>query len=167
MDELEAEIARTMEQLRPLIGEWEGSGSGGYPTIDDFRYTEHLAFVSNDVEPLLRLEQRTWTSAVGETDGEPLHWEVGFLRPVGPGQVEWSSTQNGVRVEVLAGPLTVTDIGLEMELDSVVLAHDDRLVRTRRVITLVEDELRYLVEMVTTKNESMSRHLIASLRRKA
>jgi hypothetical protein len=69
-------------------------------------------------------------------------------------------------VEVLAGPLTVDGAGLEMELESVVLAHDDRLVRTRRVITLVEDELRYVVEMVTTRNASMSRHLVASLSRK-
>lgn len=64
-------LSPALEPLRPLLGTWEGVGSGDYPTIDAFGYTEHLAVRWNGIEPLLVFEQRTWKGVDGGR-GEPL-----------------------------------------------------------------------------------------------
>ena len=165
VDDSAARIAEGMRALKPLLGRFKGSGRGDYPTIEAFRYTEDTCFRCNDVEPLVVYEQRTWMASDGEDDGEPLHWEVGFVRPVDRRTIEMSSSQNGVRVEVLSGPLEFTDSGFRWVMDSLLIGHDPRPVRTRRVVTLEKDTLSYTVEMQTTRNPVLQQHLEAVLRR--
>ena len=153
-----------LQQLMKLEGEWKGRGAGRYPTIDSFEYDETIRFDPDASYPLIHYEQRTWL-----TSGEASHWESGFIRPLEDGAIDVSNSQDSGRVEVLRGRLSPADGGFVLALESVVLDHDPRLVRTRRTFTLNDDTLRYLVEMAThtTPEPRMQQHLEAVLTRQA
>jgi hypothetical protein len=78
-----------------LLGTWRGGGSGGYPTIDPFRYTEEMRF-EHVGDPFLLYAQESRLAG----DGAPLHFERGFIRPAGADRVE----------VVLAHPLGLTEV---------------------------------------------------------
>ncbi len=100
--------------LEPLLGTWRGSGSGGYPTIEGFSYTEELVF-GHVGKPFLAMTQRTRGGA-----GEPLHAEAGYLRalPGAAGEVELVVAQPSGIVEVHTGTAAPATDGLVLELDS-------------------------------------------------
>jgi hypothetical protein len=150
------------QKLSLLHGTWEGSGQGKYPTIDAFEYSETTRFEFDARYPVVHYEQRTVLS-----DGEPSHWESGFVRWLEDGTVEMSSAQDGGRVEVLRGPLIELDDGFRLELESEVLGHDDRLIRTSRVIELRGERLGYEMKMSTTTTDTpeFQTHLSAELGR--
>ena len=150
-----------MERLRPLHGIWRGRGRGCYPTIEPFEYEENLRFELDIRYPMIHYEQRTFLTPSGDAS----HWESGFIRRVDDA-FEVSSAQDSGRVEVLRGTLNTSGDALRLDLDSVVLAHDPRLVRTRRRITLQGGVLRYVKWMAThtTSLPELLQHLEAELR---
>src|ERR1035441_4542747 len=89
------ELHPDLRALAPLLGAWQGRGSGEYPTIEPFDYLEEVAF-SHVGKPFLIYGQKTKAAA----DGAPLHAETGYLRVPRPGQVEL----------VLAHPSGITEI---------------------------------------------------------
>jgi len=162
-----AMIEQTFRRLQLLAGTWSGSGTGDYPTIDAFSYSETLRFEPDASYPLFHYEQRAFLLP----GGEPSHWESGFIRPLPSGEVEFSSSQDSGRVEVLRGrPETDEPTGeLRLVLDSVLLGHDPRLVSTRRILSVRGDRLRYekLMATTTTTRPELRRHLAAALDRTA
>jgi THAP4-like, heme-binding beta-barrel domain len=78
------------EELRPLswlIGRWVGVGTGQYPTIEDFRFGQEVAF-STDGRPFLSYWSRSWLL---DEDGDrvrPLATETGFWRPRPDNEIE-------------------------------------------------------------------------------
>lgn len=103
--------------LEPLLGTWRGSGSGGYPTIEDFSYTEELIF-GHVGKPFVAMTQRSRHAA----GGEPLHAEAGYLRALDGGEMELVVAQPSGIVEVHTGTAASTSDGLVLELDSVRVA---------------------------------------------
>ncbi|MEL4359106.1 MULTISPECIES: FABP family protein [unclassified Luteococcus] len=88
-----------LDALAPLIGTWKGEGHGAYPTITAFDYVEEITFA--DVgKPFLVYHQRTWN-----TQGKPMHVEMGYLRAPGPGQVEITMALPTGQTEIGAGTL--------------------------------------------------------------
>ncbi|HJZ80906.1 MAG TPA: FABP family protein [Pyrinomonadaceae bacterium] len=160
--------ALTIARLSALVGTWKGEGKGCFPTITSFNYTEECVFSSNDSEPLIHFEQRTWVKSTDETNGSPLHWESGFIRAIEDGGVEISNAQNGGRVEVLRGAIDET-VCLEgillLRLESVLFGNDPRLIHTTRKYQLHKNSLLYWVEMATTKTPDRQQHLEAKLER--
>ena len=78
-----------------LLGTWRGEGTGEYPTIEPFTYRETVTF-DHAGDAWFSYIQESWTP-----DGEPLHFERGFLRPGNAdGDVEF----------VLAHPIGVTEV---------------------------------------------------------
>jgi hypothetical protein len=154
----------SFEQLRLLHGVWRGRGRGQYPTIDPFDYDEETRFEFDDRYPLIHFEQRTILG-----NGEPGHWESGFVRVADDGTVEISTAQDGGRVEVIRGPLAVAGSGFRLDLESVALGHDERLLRTGRVLELSGDRLRYEMKMSTRTTDAPQwlTHLTAELRRES
>ena len=155
-----------MRRLAPLEGSWCGRGSGDYPTIEAFEYEETLRFELDTSYPMIHYEQRTLLLPTRQ----PSHWESGFIRATEDGSIEVSNSQDSGRVEVLRGRLAATNDApaeLEIVFDSVALAHDPRLVRTRRTWSLRGDTLRYVTYMATrtTPEPALGQHLEAVLQR--
>jgi hypothetical protein len=161
-------ISVNLARLSPLLGIWRGTGSGNFPTIEAFTYTEELKFESNGCEPLIHFEQKTWVQSEPESHGSPLHWESGFIRPLEDGSIEIANAQNGGRVEVLKGKIDMAEHVkgiLLLSLESVLLGNDPRLVQTRRTFTLKDNTLSYLIELATVRTPKLQQHLEAVLTR--
>ena len=83
-----------VERLAFLLGTWRGEGTGQYPTIDPFTYPRR----SRSSTSVTR--SSCIAGLAGRPDGSPLHFERGFLRPGGRGDVELC----------LAHPLGLTEV---------------------------------------------------------
>jgi len=69
-------IHENLKKLSFLFGTWKGKGSGVYPTINPFQYTEEISFSPTPNKPVLYYLQKTWDAV----NGTGLHSETGFLR---------------------------------------------------------------------------------------
>lgn len=107
------ELHQLCRPLEPLLGTWRGPGSGGYPTIDGFSYTEELVF-GHVGKPFVAMTQRSRDRSTGE----PLHAEAGYLRALPDGAVELVLAQPSGIVEVHTGTAAPAPDGLVVELDS-------------------------------------------------
>jgi hypothetical protein len=147
-----------VEALAFLLGSWSGSGSGSYPTIEDFSYTETVTF-AHVGKPFLAYGQRT----ARPSDGFPLHAETGYWRSPGPGRVELVLAHPGGIVEVQEGTLA----GVRVDVRSRVVTGTG----TAKEVTTVErtfevegDVLRYQVRMAAV-GVPLTHHLAAELHR--
>ena len=147
--------------LSGFLGAWHGSGRGGYPTMDEFEYGESLV-LDHVGDAFLLYAQRSWLTS----DGTPLHFERGFLRP--------GSTEGSVEL-TLAHPLGLTEISEGSFVDgdlSLVSRHVGRtstgmgLVWLERRYRLRGDRLSYELDMQTDET-GMTRHLAGNLHRVA
>lgn len=98
-----------VQSLEFLLGVWRGEGTGHYPTIDDFSYSETLTFEAPPGKPFFRYEQKT----VGPAG--PMHTEVGYLRPVGEGRMEFVIAQPTGQTELLEGDIIAEGDALTFE----------------------------------------------------
>ena len=146
-------------QLQPLIGTWRGTGSGHYPTIDPFSYSEELVF--RDVaKPFLVYQQRTWSP-----DGQPMHMETGFLRSTTPSSVEFVLAQPTGHAELAEGTLTATEDGLVLDLQSpqvLVTASAKSVQATARTYRLTKNQLSVDFSMAAV-GAAMTHHLHSDL----
>ncbi|SDS01424.1 protein of unknown function [Brevibacterium sandarakinum] len=148
-------------QLQPLIGTWRGPGSGHYPTIDPFSYTEELVF-SEVAKPFLVYQQRTWSP-----EGQPMHMETGFLRSPTPSTVEFVLAQPTGHAELAEGTLTSTEDELLLELASpqVLVATSAKSVQaTARTYRLTKNQMSVDFSMAAV-GEAMTHHLHSDLHR--
>jgi THAP4-like, heme-binding beta-barrel domain len=145
--------------LAGFLGAWQGKGRGGYPTMDDFDYGESMVF-DHVGDAFLLYTQRSWLIS----DGSPLHFERGFLRPgASEGSVELT----------LAHPLGLTEVSEgtfvdgEMSLGSRDVGRTGTgmgVVALRRHYRLEGDRLSYELDM-QTDDTAMTGHLAAALHR--
>jgi hypothetical protein len=156
------ELHDDVTSLAFLLGTWRGDGSGSYPTIDPFGYRETLSF-DHVGDAWLSYIQESWG-----VDGEPLHFERGFLRPgASAGDLEL----------VLAHPIGVTEVahgrfdggelrlrGEELAIGRAATGLDVRGLERRYRVD--GDALTYEIDMATGATP-MTLHLSASLRRDA
>jgi hypothetical protein len=108
-----ADLHPQCEPLAPLLGTWQGGGTGQYPTIDDFSYTEELTF-GHVGKPFVSMIQRTRNAVTGE----PLHSEAGYLRALPDGELELALAQPSGVTEICLGMVRTTADGLVIELRS-------------------------------------------------
>jgi hypothetical protein len=158
----QAGIARRL--LDRLEGTWRGHGSGYFPTIEAFDYSETLTFERRD-ETTIFYEQRTEKRLRGQTAFLTSHWESGFLRALESGSLELTNAQSGGRSEVLIGAIELTDLIIRMNFVSKVLTNDERMVASMRTFEIENDTLRYQMKMQTTRVAELTPHLEAILRR--
>jgi hypothetical protein len=148
--------------LAPLIGEWEGHGRVFYPTIPTIEFRDHIV-VSEAGSSLYHYLQRTWKLTLEGEVGS--HRETGFIFADGAGAVQMLGAHGGDRVEVLAGQAERVGDRLRLELHSVVVAHDPRVLRSWRTITVAGETMSYTMGMATTSVPDGEEHLVATLTR--
>ncbi len=99
------------DALRPLVGRWEGEGTGFLAGRAPFHYREETTFTATG-RPFLAYRQQTWSLS----DGSPMHGEVGYVRATGRGVELVVAQPTGVaEVHVGAwssGTLTLVPAGL-------------------------------------------------------
>ncbi len=157
------DVAPTWTLLSRLIGTWQGSGRGEFPTIEAFTYRETFEVVEVVPGRRLHYRQRTWRTSVDPA--VPSHVETGFINLSPEGQIELLNAQGSDRVEAMTGTIDETPGGFMLKLASRSLADDDRMLTSWREWTLDGDNLIYTMGMSTTAVPIGSLHLEAELRR--
>ncbi len=151
-----------VEMLSPLLGIWEGRGSGEYPTIDGFEYLESVAF-AHVGKPFLTYTQRTNAA----DDGRPLHSETGYLRALAGNRVELVIAHPTGITELDEGSIELTASGFILTLGSTTIGLSGSaksVTAVERHIELDGDELRYRLAMAAV-GQPMTHHLQARLAR--
>lgn len=143
-----------------LVGIWRGEGSGSYPEIGEFDYSETIKF-EGLAKGLMRYSQST-TSSMGSL----LHQELGYLRINKEDSVlELIIAQPTGIAEILVGGVSVdgSEFRFELHSDAVMTTPSAKEVtRTGRYFHLVDDELSYQLFMEAV-GEKYQLHLEASL----
>jgi len=148
--------------LAPLVGTWEGSGSGEYPTIDDFAYSESITF-THVGKPFLAYTQRT----KHPDTGAPMHSETGYLRVPRPGSLEIVMAQPTGLAEIYEGAVVGGDAPLVIDVRSTLISSTTsakEVTITERTISVVGDDLHYTFRMAAV-GQPLQHHLSATLHR--
>ena len=150
--------------LLPLVGVWQGSGTGIVgSTGAEFAYGQRLT-IAHDGRPFLAHESRTWlVDAAGELVRQAFR-EAGFWR-AGAGQddVELQLADAAGLVEIFAG--TAHDNRWELETTLVAGTATARDVAgERRFYAVIGDSLFYATELAL-QPEDFAPHLNARLER--
>lgn len=147
--------------LAPLLGTWSGTGTGDYPTIAPFGYTEDVV-IGHTGKPFLAYTQRTRSD-----DGRPLHAESGYLRMPSAHRIELVLAHPTGITEIDEGTLSEQDGRLLIDVHSTTIgltASAKDVMALRRSITVSGDELHYTVLMAAV-GQPLVHHLTATLHR--
>jgi hypothetical protein len=148
--------------LAPLLGTWEGEGTGEYPTIDDFSYLESITF-AHVGKPFITYTQRTRHPDTGM----PMHAETGYLRVPRPGSIEIVMAQPTGLAEIYEGAVVGGDAPLVIDVRSTSIGSTTsakEVTITERTISIIGDVLQYTFRMAAV-GQPLQHHLSASLRR--
>jgi hypothetical protein len=157
-----ADLHPDLQALAPLLGTWQGRGSGTYPTIEPFDYLEEVTF-AHVGKPFLVYGQKTKSAA----DAKPLHAETGYLRVPRPGHVELVLAHPSGITEIEVGTFTADSatIRLDMTAASIGLTPTAKEVTALgRQILVDGDELSYSLQM-SAVGQPLQHHLSAVLHR--
>ena len=153
----------SLEHLAFLVGEWQGLGVVGYPTITEARYEQEVSF-SHDGRPFLAYISKTWLIDDEGARIRPSGVETGFWRPgKEPRDVEVLLAHPTGIVEVYVGEVAFHRI----ELTSEVVARTEtakEVTAFTRLYGLVEGDLAYAVDMAAV-GQPLQPHLSARLAR--
>lgn len=153
-----AELHPVCAPLAFLLGTWQGTGTGIYPTIEDFSYIEEASF-AHVGKPFVAYGQKTRDADTGL----PLHAEAGYLRPQGDGRVELVLVQPSGIVELLEG--TVEGSSVQLASTAVLgTASAKPVTATERRIWLDGDVLRSSVAMAAVGRE-LQHHVVSEMYR--
>lgn len=132
------EINPQLERISFLIGTWRGHGRGVYPTIEAFEYDEEIALAPLGPKPMLRYSQSTWMPGTRD----PLHSEIGYVRPVGTDAAELIIAQPTGITEIHTG--TIIERRIEFRTVSVERAPSAKeVLSVERRIEVHEGRLTY------------------------
>ena len=157
----------SIKDLLHIVGEWEGTGHAEYPTISPLDYREQLFFSNNGRDPVIHYEQRSWIKSSANKNEEPIFWESGFIIDNGDGLFELVSAQKSGRVEILRGNSEKLAGGkIKLDLVSVSIVNDDRVIRSGRNFTFSKSEIEYELKMSMSSSPAYQKHLSAKLTKK-
>ncbi len=161
---MEPQLHPDVAVLAPLLGTWEGTGTGEYPTIDDFAYLESITF-THVGKPFVAYTQRTRHP---ETSA-PMHAETGYLRVPRPGSIEIVMAQPTGLAEIYEGAVVGGDAPLVIDARSTSINATPtakEVTITERTISVTDDDLHYTFRMAAV-GQPLQHHLSATLHRLA
>ncbi len=145
-----------------LLGHWQGTGRGDYPTIDGFTFGQEIAF-THDGRPFLHYFSRTWLLDDDGDEVRPLALETGFFRPQPDGGLEVLLAHPTGFVEIYYG--TVEGAKIEIATDAVArTASAKEYAAGQRLYGLVDGELLWTFDM-SAVGQPIQSHLWARLQR--
>ena len=157
------ELHPSLEHLSILVGEWQGLGVVGYPTITEARSEQEISF-SHDGRPFLAYLSKTWLLDADGTRIKPSGTEAGFWRPgKNPRDVEVMLAHPTGIVEIYVGEVVFNKI----ELTSEVVARTETSKDVKglsRLYGLVEGDLAYAVDLAAM-GQKLQSHLSARLQK--
>ncbi len=159
---MEPELHPDVAVLAPLLGTWEGTGVGEYPTIDDFAYVESITF-THVGKPFVAYTQRTRHPDTAL----PMHAETGYLRVPVPGSIEIVMAHPTGLTEIYAGAVVGGDAPLVVDVRSTSIGSTPTAKQvsvTERTISVSGDELHYTFRMAAV-DQPLQHHLAGTLHR--
>jgi hypothetical protein len=145
-----------------LLGTWRGVGVGGYPTIDEFRFSQEVTF-SESGKPFLHYLSRTWLLDDEGNEVRPLAQETGYWRPQDNGALEVLLTHPTGYVETYLGQVE----GAKIELHTDVVARTETAkpyTAGHRLYGLVDGDLLWAFDMAAM-DQPLQPHVSAKLQR--
>ena len=161
--ELRPDLAPALVPVAWLLGTWRGLGVGGYPTVEEFRFSQELSFTEVPGKPFLHHFSRSWLLDDEGTEVRPLAQETGYWRPGADGALEVVLTHPTGFVEIWLG----TAESAKIELSTDVVARTDTAksyTAGHRLYGLVDGELLWAFDMAAV-DQPLQPHLSAKLRR--
>ncbi|HVQ18633.1 MAG TPA: FABP family protein [Actinomycetes bacterium] len=162
MFSIPADIAPACAPLVWLIGRWEGTGVGGYPTIDDFEFAQELTFEHNG-KPFLSYTSRSWLLDAQRARVRPLATETGFWRPAPDRRLEVLLAHPTGFVEIWEGEVDGPRVELRTDMVARTTSAKEYSAGTR-MYGLVESDLLWAFDMAAV-GQPLQPHLSARLRR--
>ena len=159
---LDQNLPPALAPLAWLIGEWEGAGVVGYPTIESAHFGQEIS-VTHDGRPFLEWQSRTWLLDEQGQKVRPLARELGFWRPLENNEVELLLTHPTGIVEMYHG--TVEPAKIEVRTDGVIrspLAKEYNA--AARMYGLVNSDLMWVMDMAAV-GQPLQSHVSAQLKR--
>ncbi len=145
-----------------LLGTWRGLGVGGYPTIDQFRFSQEVSFTESG-KPYLHYLSRSWLVDDEGREVRALAQETGYWRPQPDGSLEVLLSHPTGYAEVWLGQVE----GAKIEMRTDVVARTDTAkpyTAGHRLYGLVEGDLMWAFDMAAA-GHPLQPHLSARLRR--
>jgi hypothetical protein len=159
---LDPDLPPALAPLAWLIGEWEGAGVVGYPTIESAHFGQEIS-VTHDGRPFLEWQSRTWLLDEQGNKVRPLARELGFWRPLENNEVEFLLTHPTGIVEMYHG--TTSPAKIEIRTDGVIRSpHAKDYRAAARMYGLVNSDMMWVMDMAAV-DQPLQSHVSAQLKR--
>ena len=151
-----------------LEGSWKGEGSGFFPTIQDFEYTELLRFGCDAERAVIHYEQKTWIKPTLSNTARSAHWESGFISFEQEANQFMHNVHANGRMESLAlQNISCQNDVFELLFLSNYIKNDERMLGSGRKwqIDAAHHTLTYEMSMRTQAIKNQQLHLTAHLKK--
>lgn len=160
--ELRPDLAPELLPVAWLLGSWRGLGVGGYPSVEEFRFSQEISF-SEAGKPYLHYLSRSWLVDDEGQEVRPLAQETGYWRPQPDGGLEVVLAHPTGYAEIWLGAVD----GAKIELRTDVVARTEtarEYTAGHRLYGLVDGDLMWAFDMAA-EGERLQPHLSAKLQR--